>query len=156
MGAIVWLASYPKSGNTWMRAFLHNLMRNPNESYDINRLTDLTLGESQTFWFKKLDPRSPLEYSNEEVMALRQPVQEMITRTSPDSVFVKTHNALMTVYGHELAVNALTAGAIYIVRNPLDVTISYSHHLGKTIDEMIDFMETQDAVRVTTERKVFA
>lgn len=29
MGGIIWLASYPKSGNTWMRAFLHNLLRNP-------------------------------------------------------------------------------------------------------------------------------
>ncbi len=37
MGKIVWLASYPKSGNTWMRTFMHNLMRNPKEAYDINK-----------------------------------------------------------------------------------------------------------------------
>jgi hypothetical protein len=46
MGAIIWLASYPKSGNTWLRAFLHNLLRNPAEGYDINQLDDFTLGES--------------------------------------------------------------------------------------------------------------
>src|SRR5687767_14170502 len=45
MGAIIWLASYPKSGNTWLRAFLHNLLRNPAEGYDINQLDDFTLGE---------------------------------------------------------------------------------------------------------------
>jgi hypothetical protein len=46
MGGIIWLASFPKSGNAWMRSFLHNLLRNPTESYDINTLTDFTLGEA--------------------------------------------------------------------------------------------------------------
>ena len=57
MGAIIWLASFPKSGNTWMRSFLHNLLRNPTESYDINTLTDFTYGEAQTRWFRPFDPR---------------------------------------------------------------------------------------------------
>src|SRR5262249_9918543 len=38
MGKIVWLASYPKSGNTWLRAFLHNLLADPKDAYDINAL----------------------------------------------------------------------------------------------------------------------
>jgi hypothetical protein len=46
MGKIVWLASYPKSGNTWLRAFLHNLLRNPQEGYHITKLDDFTLAES--------------------------------------------------------------------------------------------------------------
>ena len=46
MGAIIWLASYPKSGNTWLRAFLHNLLRNPQEGYDINRLDDVIMFQS--------------------------------------------------------------------------------------------------------------
>src|SRR5215469_2309336 len=46
MGKIIWLASYPKSGNTWLRAFVHNFLRNPDESYDLNRLSDYSLGDS--------------------------------------------------------------------------------------------------------------
>src|SRR5438046_8287759 len=46
MGRIIWLASFPKSGNTWMRAFLHNLMRNPSEAYDINRLGEFSFSDS--------------------------------------------------------------------------------------------------------------
>ena len=38
MGKIIWLASYPKSGNTWLRAFLHNLLRDPPTGYDINSM----------------------------------------------------------------------------------------------------------------------
>jgi hypothetical protein len=155
MGAIIWLASYPKSGNTWMRAFLHNLMRNPSESYDINRLADLTLGESQVHWYQKLDPRPPAEYSVEDVMRMRPIVQRAIMDSRPDSVFVKTHNAMMGVSGQALIANEVTAGAIYVVRNPLDVTISYSYHLGKTIDDTIEFMSSPRAMTASSEKNVF-
>ena len=45
MGALIWLASYPKSGNTWMRSFLHNLFRNSMEPVDINDITDFCIGD---------------------------------------------------------------------------------------------------------------
>ena len=38
MGNIVWVASYPKSGNTWMRAFIENYIQNPPRPVDINTL----------------------------------------------------------------------------------------------------------------------
>ena len=50
MGKIIWLASYPKSGNTWLRAFLHNLLRDPPEGYELNRIDDYTIGDSATGW----------------------------------------------------------------------------------------------------------
>ena len=71
MGKLIWLASYPKSGNTWLRAFLHNLMRNPDEAYDINRLTDFTLSDAQMRWYQLFDPRPGPQISKEEVAALR-------------------------------------------------------------------------------------
>ena len=46
MGRIIWLASYPKSGNTWLRAFLHNLLRDPKTPFDVNRMSELTAGDS--------------------------------------------------------------------------------------------------------------
>ena len=44
MGAIIWLASYPKSGNTWMRAFLHNLLLDPKEAVNINSVGTVCMG----------------------------------------------------------------------------------------------------------------
>ena len=66
MGKILWLASYPRSGNTWLRAFLHNLLRNPDEPYDINRLQDFTLIDSDapgTNRLPVLRAKSPLAES---------------------------------------------------------------------------------------------
>ena len=57
MGAIVWLASYPKSGNTWIRVFLHNLLLNPKEPVNINSVTRFCLGEAAAVHFNQFDPR---------------------------------------------------------------------------------------------------
>jgi hypothetical protein len=155
MAGIVWLASYPKSGNTWLRAFLHNFLRAPEQSYDINRLTELTLGESQTPLYRALDPDFDQHYTDERVRELRPLVHRAITRSSPDSVLVKTHNALVEEEGHPLISLDLTAGAIYVVRNPLDVAISFSHHNRTTIDNIIEFMNTSLAATKSNDKNVY-
>lgn len=140
MGKILWLASYPRSGNTWLRAFLHNLLRNPDEPYDINRLQDLTVIDGEARWYRALDPRPLTELTKEEVAALRPQTHAAMTRVSPDTVFVKTHNALVEDRGTSMITLAHTVGAIYVVRNPLDVAVSYSHHFGVTLDEAVTAM----------------
>ncbi|MBX6321422.1 MAG: sulfotransferase domain-containing protein [Rhodospirillaceae bacterium] len=140
MGKIVWLASYPRSGNTWLRAFLHNLLRNPKTPYDINRLTDFTLIDADARWYQRFDPRPASQYTKEEVAALRAKVHAAMTRAFPDTVFVKTHNALMEDRGTPLITMEHTAGAIYVVRNPLDVAVSYAAHFGVTLDEAVAAM----------------
>jgi hypothetical protein len=142
MGKLIWLASYPKSGNTWLRAFLHNLMRNANEPHDINRLTDFTLSDAQMRWYQLFDPRPGPDISKEEIAALRPRMHEAMTRAHGDSVFVKTHNALVEDRGTAMITMEHTAGAIYVVRNPLDVAISHSHHYAITIDESIKAIGT--------------
>jgi hypothetical protein len=144
MGKIIWLASYPRSGNTWLRSFLHNFLRNPDESYDINRLSDLTLVDSHARWFQQFDPRPAGELTKEEVAALRPKVHRAMTAAFPDSIFVKTHNALVEDRGTPMITLDCTAGAIYVVRNPLDVAVSYSDHYGVSLDDAVTAMSQPD------------
>ena len=146
MGAIIWLASYPKSGNTWLRAFLHNLLRNPQEGYDINKLDDFTLSESAYGWYRMIDDRPVEAYSTAEVAAMRPKVHRRLTTVFPDSIFVKTHCAVMEDHGVPTVTFEVTAGAIYVVRNPLDVVISYAHHIGSSVDDAIKYMATSRAM----------
>ena len=145
MGNLIWLASYPKSGNTWLRAFLHNLLRNPKTPFDINKLTSFSAVDSVAEWYRHFEPRPASELSIEEVARLRPQVHRRMTVASPDNVFVKTHNALVADFGVPLVTPEVTAGMIYVVRNPLDVVISYSHHLGLSIGETIAWMATPGA-----------
>jgi len=140
VGKILWLASYPRSGNTWLRVLLHNLLRDPAEPYDINRLQDFTLIDSQARWYRLFDPRPLTELTKEEVAALRPRTHEAMTRASPDTVFVKTHNALVEDRGAPMISLEHTAGAIYVVRDPLDVAVSYSFHYGVPLEDAVAAM----------------
>jgi len=71
MGKIVWLASYPKSGNTWLRVFIHNLLRNPEKPFDINELKKFSMGDAATQRFEEFDSRPHKEWTKEDVAALR-------------------------------------------------------------------------------------
>ena len=138
MGALIWLASYPKSGNTWMRSFLHNLFRNTPEPVDINEITDFCIGDSSAQWYKRrAGGRLLAELTMEELAQLRPQVHRDFTTVFPDSVFVKTHNFFGNWAGTPLHTMEVTAGGIYVLRNPLDVVISVSHHFDETIDEAI-------------------
>lgn len=137
MGGIIWLASYPKSGNTWLRAFLHNLLQNPREPIPPNELNKFSLGDAQFAWYARYTSKGPQEISFEELADIRRFVHRDYTRVSPDSVFVKTHQFLGESAGAPLITMEYTAAAIYIVRNPLDVVLSFADHFGTTIDEAI-------------------
>ena len=146
MGALIWLASYPKSGNTWMRSFLHNLLRGGKTPVDINEMTDFCLGESDSRWYEQRASKPVEDLTPEELAAIRPLVHRDFTQAFPDSVFVKTHNFLGESFGHPIHNMDVTAGGIYILRNPLDVVLSMTHHFGLTVDEAIDMMADKEKV----------
>jgi hypothetical protein len=155
MGKIVWLASYPKSGNTWLRVFLHNLFRAPDEPYDINRIDKFSVSDSAAGWYRQFDPRPATQLSFEEIAQLRPKVHKLLTGIFPDNVFVKTHAALVEAHGTPTITMEQTAGAIYVVRNPLDVAISYADHYGRTLDAAIEEVCRKGLQTATTDRHVY-
>ena len=155
MGQLVWIASYPKSGNTWMRAFLHNYIRQSDAPGDINHLTDLTAADVNPERYRRYDPRPASRYSIADVQRMRRLVHRDLTTLDSTLVFVKTHNARLHVEGAPLITPEVTAGAIYIARDPRDVAVSYSRHRGRSIDDTIAFMADPEAATGGTDKKIY-
>lgn len=151
MGKIVWLASYPKSGNTWVRAFLHNYITQPATPHSINRLTEFSVAECAATFFHPPGAR----LTTAQVQALRPAVHARLTELHPDLVFVKTHNANLAVHGVPLCTPEHTAGALYLVRDPRDVALSYAAFTQRGVDEIIELMANPGAANASDDAQVF-
>lgn len=145
MSGIYWLASYPKSGNTWMRLALHSLEQGGapvrfDEADDAwwQRKTDLRVGgivSSRVFFENYLAVESS-DLTVAEVAALR-PAAIAVWAENARAPIVKTHDAYLSVEGTPLFPPGGTQGAVVIVRDPRDVAISFANHSGMTIDQSV-------------------
>lgn len=146
MGNLLLLASYPKSGNTWTRIFLVNLFTNSKEPVPLAEIGKLSTGDTAAEWYRAVDASDDRAWSYEHVARLRHGAQRHVAGLSPDTMFMKTHAALLPWEGVPPFAQDVLSGAIYIVRNPLDVAQSYARHNGTTIDQTIDVMGRKDYV----------
>lgn len=145
---IVWIASYPRSGNTWTRTFLHNLfdvLRGGTvTAHDINRINQFTTWDISAAAYQRRLGKPLKDASRTEIAAARPDIQRDIADRTDGLALVKTHNALVTDRGVPTINFAVTSGAVYLVRNPLDIAVSFAHHLAVPVDEAIDRLATRD------------
>lgn len=141
MPGILWLASYPKSGNTWMRAFLANLISDAPAPLPLKRIGDLCPSEPSEIWFKPFTDKPVAELEAKEIAPLRTRAQERVASLNKNVVPMKTHSYLGEDHGYPIISMKATFGAVYIIRDPRDVAISAADHFGKTLDEMITYMD---------------
>lgn len=156
---IIWLSSYPKSGNTWTRNFLHNLTNvlsgEADDTQDINRMNAMSTWEIAAPPFEKLLGKTVDQCTREEIASVRHEVQRQIADNANGLAFVKTHHALVMDRKQPTINFEVTSGAIYIVRNPLDVAISFSHHMGAPIDAAIEQMAMDGLETPVAEKSVY-
>ncbi len=137
-GRILWLASYPKSGNTWLRMFLANLRSGRDAPVSINALGSTPMAAGRDF-FEDATGLDSSELTVEETLQLRRMTYAWQSDHAATMIPCKIHDALLT--GDQLTIEpAATAGAIYVVRNPLDVLPSFADHMGLPLDAMIERM----------------
>jgi aryl sulfotransferase len=140
VSGIVWLASYPKSGNTWLRVLLTNYLRDTGEPADINHL----LGGPGAGSRESFDQWAGIEGSALDpnvVDRLRPQVYRCVARDADDTLFMKVHDAWTLVdTGEPMFPADVTLGVVYIIRNPLDLAGSCAHHWGTSIEAAVERM----------------
>ena len=139
---IFWLASYPKSGNTLVRALIASLFFTDDGVFDFKLLKNIPVIEdtSNLEFVKKINTQ---DYNNlHKLEILSKYWQIMQTKENlnfdGDFMFVKTHHALVKILNNSFTTKENTLGIIYIVRDPRDIALSMSNHFNFTLEKSID------------------
>ena len=143
---IVWLASFPKSGNTWTRVFLANYFMPPDQAPDINSLYRFTTADVRQDFFDRVNGGPFVARSFDEWLRMRPKVLRAVAASKPGHHFVKTHSQVRRIGSVDLVPPEVTAAAIYVMRNPFDLVLSYARHLGEEVDAVITRMANADAI----------
>ena len=142
--SIVWLASYPKSGNTWLRVFLANYLFNRKTPMPINEVHRIGMGDAVENAYR-IVANGPFDVTNfRHSLALRPKVLARVVANGAQINFLKTHSFRGKAFGIDLIPPHLTRSAIYIVRNPLDMAVSYARHYGHSPDFVAAAINRQD------------
>ena len=140
MAEIVWLASYPKSGNTWMRVLLANYIRDVGQPIDINSMDDFPIA-SYRWWFDDCVGLKASQLDETVIQRLRPEVYRRLAAENGQTLFVKVHDRWQLTDRREpLFPPEITRGVVYIVRNPLDLVASYANHSSRSVEDVVDSM----------------
>ena len=135
---IIWIASYPKSGNTWVRSFLTAYYFCKDGVFDVKKLTLIEDYPNKQFFketVKKGEIHKHWDASQKDICDKKK------------VKFLKTHNSLITAFGNEFTSPKYSLGVVYIIRDPRNVITSVKNHNDlKSYDEALKFMQDENKV----------
>ena len=145
---IIWVASYPKSGNTWVRGVLTAYYYTGDGVYDPRQLIQIPDYPNPKIIGKKYIENNTVHLHWEES-------QKKLTKDNK-VVFLKTHNALLKIGNYPFTTSKYTLGVIYIVRDPRNVITSLKNHLDfQSYDQTFNFMADKDKI-LTNKEKIYS
>ena len=143
----IFLASYPKSGNTWMRAIISNLY-NFDKDFNLKTLKSIPLlsikKNFHEFENKIYSDNNVLDFDwvSENIIDC----QKILNKKSNHLNIFKTHSVRHKKFTNE----TVNAGFIYIIRDPRDIIVSLKNFSGKEIDETINELLFQKKLMINT------
>jgi hypothetical protein len=138
---IIWLASYPKSGNTWVRSIISSLLYSNDGNFNFELIKKIRQFPEKKY-FKDLisDCGNFDEIKQNWIIA-----QDNINLDNQIKV-LKTHQGKYTVGKDNFTNGQNTLATIYIVRDPRTLISSISNHYTLALDEASNFLMTPQII----------
>ncbi len=136
---IIWIASYPKSGNTWIRSLLSTYMYSKDGEFQFNLLKKIQQFPSRQYFEYFINDFTDIKkISNFWIAA-----QDRINLVNDKIVFLKTHSALCSLENNSFTNKSNTKGIIYVVRDPRNLVTSISHHYSLSVEDSFEFISNK-------------
>jgi len=132
---IIWLASYPKSGNTWLRSIVSALIHTDNGIFNFNLLKKI-----QQYPSRKFFQDFTINFDNVNDISRYWILTQNKINLDNEVKFFKTHNLNCKINNNSFTDKFNTLATIYIVRDPRSLVLSISNHYSKTIEEAEKFL----------------
>ena len=146
---IIWLASYPKSGNTFVRTLLSAYFFSEDGHFDFKYLKSI-----KQFPSKKLFNKIGINTNDEnEILKNYLYAQEYINKRAP-LILLKTHSSMFVINKFKFTNLDNSLGAIYIVRDPRNIVTSFSNHFNLNLNESAKKMVSDSVLGESTDKKM--
>ena len=133
---IIWISSYPKSGNTWLRSLISNYFFSKDGNFSFELIKQIDSFPNSKFFTNYDDKFEKLEDTSKYWIKEQEKIN-----SSNKIFFLKTHNALCKINGNKFTNQNNTLASIYIVRDPRNVVTSIANHYQITTRNAFDFMK---------------
>tara|TARA_B100001175_G_C19479572_1_gene626313 strand:- start:533 stop:1369 length:837 start_codon:yes stop_codon:yes gene_type:complete len=153
---LLFIASYPKSGNTFMRAIISSLIYSEYGNFNFELFKKITLIDTNPFYdfvktknnndfFKLNDLRISCKYWLE--------AQDNYSKLTKNFIF-KTHAANLMLQNHKYTTEENCMGVIYLVRNPIGIIPSYAYHLNTSNDEILKMVKNSKTISLNPKENI--
>jgi len=141
---IIWIASYPKSGNTWIRALLATYLNFQKKEFNFDILADIPRFTQDKFFSSFINLKE-LKYNPLKISEYWQAAQSKINLDKKIKFF-KTHNACVSSNGNLFTNEINSLGYIYIVRDPRSIACSYAKHMNISNENSVQRITNKDLI----------
>ena len=134
---IIWIASYPKSGNTWIRALLSSYFYSNDGNFHFDLLEHIKEFPKHSKHLNEISVGKNLVQIAKEWI----PAQTKLNlKYNNSTFFLKTHSAICNIEGSHFTDKKNSIGAIYIVRDPRNVILSLSNHFNFSLEKSLEMI----------------